>query len=159
VKIDTEGFELQVVLGAQETLETCQPMVLFESNTAPERTALLEAFKALGFGVYRLNTALFESPEKMSGAEFLADEKTNFMALHAEHPMLHLTPSHLGKSQETLASAARKKGSTMRNTPPETPLARYPAPASAPMPYITPIMGTTTIPRPARLPPLVSKSS
>ncbi len=88
VKIDTEGFELQVVLGARETLKTCRPMVLFECNTAPERMPLLEAFKSLDFGIYRLNAALFEAPEELSDTEFLADEKTNFMALHSQHPML-----------------------------------------------------------------------
>ena len=88
VKIDTEGFELQVVLGARETLETHRPMVLFESNTAPERTALREAFETLDYSIYRLNAALFESPEELSDTEFLADEKTNFMALPAGHPML-----------------------------------------------------------------------
>ncbi len=88
LKIDTEGFELQVVQGARTTLQTCRPMVLFESNTAGERAPLLEAFKALDFGIFRLNAALFEAPERLSDAGFLSDERTNFMALPSGHPML-----------------------------------------------------------------------
>ncbi len=88
VKIDTEGFELQVILGARETLENHRPMVLFECNTAPERRPLAEAFRALDYGIYGLNKALFEAPEELIEPEFLADEKTNFIALHSQHPML-----------------------------------------------------------------------
>ncbi len=88
VKIDTEGFELQVIQGAKETLETHRPMVLFESNAPADRIGLMAEFEALGFGIYPLDASLFESPRRMSEADLVGAEPTNFMALHAEHRML-----------------------------------------------------------------------
>ena len=88
VKIDTEGFELQVIQGSTATLETHRPMVLFESNTPSGRVGLMRAFELLNFGIYPLDETLFSSPRRMSEEELVSAEPTNFMALHAEHRMV-----------------------------------------------------------------------
>jgi FkbM family methyltransferase len=88
VKIDTEGFELQVIQGSTATLETHRPMVLFESNTPSDRVGLMRAFELLNFGIYPLDETLFSSPRRMSEEELVSAEPTNFMALHAEHRMV-----------------------------------------------------------------------
>ncbi|MEE2751442.1 MAG: FkbM family methyltransferase [Myxococcota bacterium] len=88
VKLDTEGFELQVIRGARKTLETHRPIVVFESNTPLERRSIQQELAGLGFGVYPLDASLFESPRFLSEDELLRDNQANFAALHTEHGLV-----------------------------------------------------------------------
>lgn len=84
VKIDTEGFEAEVLRGAAITLRTLRPPVIFESNDPAGRAELLQVLAASGYRVARLPWLAPRPPRLFAGDEFLASRETNFLALPAE---------------------------------------------------------------------------
>lgn len=85
IKIDTEGFELQVLEGASATLERCRPVIVFESfSHSFSRPLIYEWFNQHGYylvvaplGQERRN---FVAPP-LEGLQFHNCEATNFVAL------------------------------------------------------------------------------
>ena len=81
IKIDTEGNEHRVLLGATRTLQQKSPTVIFEC-WRPQRNGVHEIFASLG---YRIGMLPWDgvTPRLLSLSEFLDHPATNFVAVAA----------------------------------------------------------------------------
>lgn len=82
IKIDTEGFELNVLRGARQTLATAHPWVVFESNYSNGRTELFNELARQGYSIYNIENTAFNSNNFLNEADFVASSQTNFAASH-----------------------------------------------------------------------------
>lgn len=82
IKIDTEGFELNVLRGAQATLAAAHPWVVFESNYSDGRTELFRELTGQGYLIYNIENTEFNSNNFLREADFVASSQTNFAASH-----------------------------------------------------------------------------
>jgi FkbM family methyltransferase len=80
VKIDTEGSEFPILLGASRTLRELRPLVVFESLLPQERQALFDLLQESAFGVFALPWTLSRPQSALTLAAFVASEPTNFLA-------------------------------------------------------------------------------
>ena len=80
IKIDTEGFELNVLKGARKTLEQSHPVIIFESNKPAERNDLFSLLAGLGFQVYDLEE-FFVRKEPLASQGFTISRQVNFVAV------------------------------------------------------------------------------
>ena len=83
VKIDTEGNEHRVLLGAERTLREKSPTVIFECWAGPERDNLHQIFSSFGYGIALPPWDGRAVPRILSRGEFLAHPATNFIAVPA----------------------------------------------------------------------------
>lgn len=79
IKIDTEGFELNVLRGARKTISESNAAIVFETNKGQERSDLYNEFKLLGYDIYGLKDA-FINPHRFAQEEFINCHETNFLA-------------------------------------------------------------------------------
>jgi FkbM family methyltransferase len=75
VKIDTEGSEVEVLLGGLKTLQECGPMLIFESWSRRE-----ELYRLLDDSGYAVSTLPLEGGTPLGHSAFLASPAFNFMA-------------------------------------------------------------------------------
>lgn len=61
VKVDTEGFEDQVILGGRNTLETCRPALYVEVHDRDKLTALVGLLRPLGYSLTLHHTRFFRA--------------------------------------------------------------------------------------------------
>lgn len=54
IKIDTEGFELEVLQGAKLVLTNLRPLVFFEARNETEKVNMMSFFANVGFSIFRL---------------------------------------------------------------------------------------------------------
>jgi FkbM family methyltransferase len=80
IKIDTEGNEHRVLLGAERTLRQKSPAVIFECWAGPQRRTLHDIFSSFGYGISLPPWDGRTSPRILSQAEFLDHVATNFVA-------------------------------------------------------------------------------
>jgi FkbM family methyltransferase len=83
LKIDTEGNEHRVLLGAQRTLQQKMPPVIFECWKSPLRNEVHHTFSMLGYRIGMLPWDGRTSPTLLSLSEFLGHEATNFIGVPA----------------------------------------------------------------------------
>jgi FkbM family methyltransferase len=81
IKIDVEGFECEVIEGASRLLRDRKPKLIFESNNAKARPALLRLLAGYGYAVSRLPWGPSVAPHSLDVDEFLASPSTNFIAI------------------------------------------------------------------------------
>jgi FkbM family methyltransferase len=80
-KIDTEGFELQVLHGAINTIKKFKPMIIFEENEGSEkRGGIADFFESVDYTLYQLPYSDKQKVE-VSKSEFLNSKETNFIAV------------------------------------------------------------------------------
>jgi FkbM family methyltransferase len=82
IKIDTEGSDLQVLLGAQRTVERFRPLILFESWQA-QREPIATYFNAQRYGICALPLTSAK-PRVLPATEFASTEVANFVAVPKE---------------------------------------------------------------------------
>lgn len=75
IKIDTEGFEANVVIGAKEILRENAIDVVFESIERASRKELYNLFDELNYRLFDIS-----SGSKLSQENFLSTSETNFLA-------------------------------------------------------------------------------
>lgn len=90
IKIDTEGNDLNVLLGSLQTLAVCRPLVIFESWQDDGRMPAFEFLAAHGYRVCNLPIVPGETPEPLTAAVFSHTGSANFLAVAEE--MLAIWP-------------------------------------------------------------------
>ena len=78
IKIDTEGFEINVLKGADYILKEHKPIVIFESNKKDERLPIFNFLIPLGYVIIDLLNLKIE----LNIQSFLDNERTNYVAIH-----------------------------------------------------------------------------
>jgi FkbM family methyltransferase len=81
IKIDTEGNEYKVLLGAKQILLECRPLVIFEDTYTTSRGPLFELFSASKYEICELPWSPRAYSEPLSGDEFVSKRSTNFIAV------------------------------------------------------------------------------
>lgn len=81
IKIDTEGFELNVFIGAKETLNKKRPIIIFECNFPKDRKQIFNLLKEIGFIICKLPINENLIVEKYTCESFEISNNTNFLAL------------------------------------------------------------------------------
>ncbi|WP_291720385.1 FkbM family methyltransferase [Bernardetia sp.] len=85
IKIDTEGFEINVIKGAKKLLRNNPTIITFECIKQEEKQQLFEQFDAINYQIHELQH-LTTSP--LSKTDFMQSEYVNFLAISSEHPAL-----------------------------------------------------------------------
>jgi FkbM family methyltransferase len=85
IKIDTEGSELNVIKGAESTIRSSQPLIIFEANILSDRDQLWNAFDHLGYAVCDLPFDLTTENVQISAEDFRKHLGFNFIALPKAH--------------------------------------------------------------------------
>jgi FkbM family methyltransferase len=81
IKIDVEGFEREVIEGASQLLRDCKPKLIFESNNAKSRHALLRMLEHCGYSVHPLPWHPSVASRFLDLDEFVTSASTNFIAI------------------------------------------------------------------------------
>lgn len=87
IKIDTEGFELNVLQGARKTLMMSHPVVVFESNKPTERTSLFNELNSAGYSIYNLEN-FFLNRQQINQNEFVHSKQVNFVGFKGGNELL-----------------------------------------------------------------------
>ncbi len=82
IKIDTEGFELNVLKGGKQTIAKFRPLIIFESNKSSTRKELLEFFDSVDYIIFDLKKKRYNR-----GDEFLISTSTNFLGISKIHEL------------------------------------------------------------------------
>lgn len=82
IKIDTEGFELEVLKGAERVLTQLRPMVFFETLNETEKTNIMEFFTNIGFSIFALPYDPKSPGNSLSYQALKASKETNFVAIY-----------------------------------------------------------------------------
>lgn len=88
IKIDTEGFEIEVLKGAKYILKNKKPIIIFESNEKEKRSEIYELLFEYGYGIYMLleiQDNLFLDKES-----FENERNTNFIAIPNNHSLISI---------------------------------------------------------------------
>ena len=80
IKIDTEGYELQVLEGSVELIRQSKPKILFEANSSDEKRNLYEFFQQMDYDLYELPYTS-ERQVRLGLDEIAAYPGNNFLAL------------------------------------------------------------------------------
>lgn len=80
IKIDTEGFELEVLKGGIQTINKSNPIILFESNTTDQRNEVYDLLQECVYDLHELEQSGNLSTEPLTKQLFLQSSRTNFVA-------------------------------------------------------------------------------
>ena len=84
IKIDTEGAELDVLLGAERIMKTKRPTVIFEENSSDaNRINIYNFFQRANYIICKLPHRIGQSRE-LSKKDFLSSRHTNFISIPAK---------------------------------------------------------------------------
>jgi FkbM family methyltransferase len=88
IKIDTEGFEIEVLNGASEILQTIQPIIILEANDIDKRGELYAFLDKSSYGIFNL---LDDNKEfcHLNLNAFVENKKNNFIAFPNNHHFLN----------------------------------------------------------------------
>jgi FkbM family methyltransferase len=81
IKIDTEGYEINVLKGAQHTLKELRPLIIFETNKFPERKILWDFFTEANYVIQELPYLPEQQLKKFSFEIFSKKGSTNYIAV------------------------------------------------------------------------------
>lgn len=79
IKIDTEGYELNVLKGARKLLKEFHPIVVFESNKVKEREGLFRELLDAGYNIYDIDH-FYLNKQRLSDSSFIHSSQVNFVA-------------------------------------------------------------------------------
>jgi FkbM family methyltransferase len=81
IKIDVEGSEMEVLLGASRILKDIRPAVIFESNDHALRVQLYDLLVSHSYGIYGVPWRFVECPLPMKQLDFCNNASVNFIAM------------------------------------------------------------------------------
>jgi FkbM family methyltransferase len=82
VKIDTEGYELNVLKGAKFILQNYKPILVFESNKSEERDALFNELESDSYNIFEIGDYFNFTKNHLTKEEFLKSRSTNFVSTY-----------------------------------------------------------------------------
>lgn len=85
IKIDTEGFEINVLIGAKELLQNNPIIITFECVYEEEKRKLFQQLDTINYQVHELQNI---SPKPLSKNDFIQSKYVNFLAINSTHPAL-----------------------------------------------------------------------
>lgn len=86
IKVDVQGFELEVIRGARATIARCRPVLYVENDRPAEQPRLIPLIASLGYRLYWHAPALW-SPDNFKGVQdnvFGTIASTNMLCIPAE---------------------------------------------------------------------------
>ena len=83
IKIDVQGYELNVLHGAVETLKSCYPILLIESITEE----IIQFLQPLGYKCYHFEHGAFEPGRGWPNTFCITDDKLNDMTVKKKIPV------------------------------------------------------------------------
>ena len=88
IKLDVEGFERKVLLGAAETLGRCRPELYVENDREDRSADLIQTLLDLGYRLWWHTPPLFRSPNFKNNPVnvFPGIVSINMLAVHRERP-------------------------------------------------------------------------
>jgi FkbM family methyltransferase len=89
IKIDTEGNEINVIKGADKTLRTARPLVIFEANALSNRSELWTALDDLQYATFDLPFDVDSPGTPLAKQRFIDSDQVNFISLPKEHDAMH----------------------------------------------------------------------
>jgi len=114
VKIDVEGFELDVIKGSERLLDTVKPLIVFESNLESDRSPVYEALRDRSYAIFDLPWSPTSRKGCLTSDAFLAHHGTNFLAAPTDRVCAkrRAVPERKGKAVGALGAkcAARHPG-------------------------------------------------
>lgn len=119
LKIDVEGMERQVLLGARETIERFRPLLYLEDDRADRSAALRECLASFGYELYVHRPPLFNPNNFAANRQnvFSNIVSANLYAHHRQSPS-PIRPEEFGMIRLDLpASAAISSGYELRAVP------------------------------------------
>jgi len=84
IKIDTEGWEHDVLLGASRILSELRPWLIFESNQPSKRAALGDVIASQSYRIFSIPWYPRAQSNALSTEQFLRSGCENFIAIPAE---------------------------------------------------------------------------
>jgi hypothetical protein len=88
VKIDAEGFELNVIRGGRGFLADRCPFFIFESNHGDDRKELFTEISTLGFSIEPLPVCEIDESRSLTVNDFKAATGCNFLARNRKKALL-----------------------------------------------------------------------
>ncbi|WP_338792589.1 FkbM family methyltransferase [Bernardetia sp. MNP-M8] len=85
IKIDTEGFEINVIEGAKNLLQNNPIIITFECIKEEEKKQLFDQFDNINYQIHQLQNI---SKKPLSKNDFIQSTYVNFLAINSEHPAL-----------------------------------------------------------------------
>lgn len=85
IKIDTEGFEINVIEGAKKLLQNNPTIITFECVKEDEKKQLFDQFDSINYQIHELQNISSKSLDKN---DFIQSEYVNFLAIDSKHPAL-----------------------------------------------------------------------
>ena len=84
IKLDTEGNELQILLGARHTMEKARPILIFECWRDSKREQMWNLLNSMGYVTVRLPLLSLDRAAPVGMLPFSNSEESNFAALPRE---------------------------------------------------------------------------
>lgn len=84
IKIDTEGFEINVLQGAKGIMAKSDLIIVFECRNVEEKTRLAEEFEKSNYGLYDLKGI---GKGVLSREGFINSKGNNFVGISPKHPI------------------------------------------------------------------------
>lgn len=78
IKVDVEGFEIEVIEGARETIGRCRPLLYVENDRPQHAQALIRLIHGLGYRLF-WHTPPLASPQNFNGLDRLIFDR-NYMS-------------------------------------------------------------------------------
>ena len=79
IKIDTEGFEFEVLKGGFNVLKEKRPLIIFESNSEAQRDLIFDFFTELDYSLKPVSASSLNNLIKYKKSEFILSRETNFL--------------------------------------------------------------------------------
>lgn len=126
IKIDVEGMERQVLLGARETISRFRPLLYLEDDRVDRSAALRECLADLGYEIYTHRPPLFNANNFAANRQNVFPNiiSANLYAHHQQAPS-PVRPEEFGMIRLDLSAAGR-----LSSSPPVSRTAAPEAPAS-----------------------------
>jgi FkbM family methyltransferase len=85
VKIDAEGAEDKILLGAKAVIAACRPIIIFECWAEPQfRKPLSDLFEACDYAIGELPWSPAQSLKELTHSDFMRSGASNFVAAPSE---------------------------------------------------------------------------